>query len=36
MTAGTALGVAAARRRGGLLDRTVTPLAYTLEAAPPF
>ncbi|MFE9382050.1 ABC transporter permease [Streptomyces sp. NPDC007025] len=36
VTAGTALGVAAARRRGGLLDRIVTPLAYTLEAAPPF
>ncbi|SER97856.1 peptide/nickel transport system permease protein [Streptomyces qinglanensis] len=36
VTAGTALGVAAARRRGGLLDRIVTPLAYTPEAAPPF
>ncbi|MBO8186150.1 ABC transporter permease [Streptomyces spirodelae] len=34
--AGTALGVAAARCRGGVLDRTVTSLAYTLEAAPPF
>ncbi|MBR7674688.1 ABC transporter permease [Streptomyces daliensis] len=34
--AGTLLGVAAARRRGGLLDRTVTSAAYTLEAAPPF
>ncbi|MCA6092928.1 ABC transporter permease [Streptomyces sp. SCA3-4] len=33
---GTALGVLAARRRGGLLDRTVTSLAYALEAAPPF
>nr|WP_206324333.1 ABC transporter permease [Streptomyces sp. HNM0574] len=33
---GTALGVAAARRRGGLLDRCVTSAAYTLEAAPPF
>ncbi len=36
VTAGTALGVLAARRRGGLLDRTVTSLAYTLESAPPF
>ncbi|MFI9234908.1 ABC transporter permease [Streptomyces sp. NPDC053079] len=36
VTVGTALGVLAARRRGGLLDRIVTPLAYTLEAAPPF
>ncbi|MGY1439127.1 ABC transporter permease [Streptomyces reniochalinae] len=34
--AGTVLGLAAARRRGGLLDRTVTSLSYTLEAAPPF
>ncbi|WP_247746049.1 ABC transporter permease [Streptomyces oryzae] len=34
--AGTTLGVAAARRRGGAFDRTVTSLAYTLEAAPPF
>ncbi|MFD9812235.1 ABC transporter permease [Streptomyces sp. NPDC059080] len=33
---GTALGVAAARRRGGLLDRAVTSVAYALEAAPPF
>ncbi|NGN68083.1 ABC transporter permease [Streptomyces sp. A7024] len=33
---GTLLGVLAARRRGGLLDRTVTSLAYSLEAAPPF
>ncbi|MER5781227.1 ABC transporter permease [Streptomyces mobaraensis] len=33
---GTALGVLAARRRGGLLDRAVTSLAYVLEAAPPF
>ncbi|WP_282692779.1 ABC transporter permease [Streptomyces sp. CC208A] len=33
---GTLLGVLAARRRGGLLDRTVTALAYTLEAAPAF
>ncbi|GHG48676.1 ABC transporter permease [Streptomyces griseocarneus] len=33
---GTALGVLAARRRGGLLDRAVTSLSYTLEAAPPF
>ncbi|MFC5721515.1 ABC transporter permease [Streptomyces gamaensis] len=36
VAAGTALGVLAARRRGGPLDRTVTSLAYTLEAAPPF
>ncbi|MFI1970906.1 ABC transporter permease [Streptomyces cinnamoneus] len=36
VTVGTALGVLAARRRGGLLDRTVTSLAYVLEAAPPF
>lgn len=33
---GTLLGVLAARRRGSLLDRTVTSAAYTLEAAPPF
>ncbi|MEU0373599.1 ABC transporter permease [Streptomyces sp. NPDC006283] len=33
---GTALGVLAARRRGGLLDRSVSSLAYTLEAAPAF
>lgn len=33
---GTVLGVAAARRRGGFLDRAVTSAAYTLEAAPPF
>ncbi len=33
---GTALGVLAARRPGGWLDRAVTSLAYTLEAAPPF
>ncbi|WP_418961580.1 ABC transporter permease [Streptomyces tritici] len=33
---GTALGVLAARRPGGLLDRGVTALAYTLEAAPAF
>lgn len=33
---GTLLGVLAARRRGGLLDRTVSSLAYTLEAAPAF
>ncbi|WKX74098.1 ABC transporter permease [Streptomyces sp. XD-27] len=33
---GTALGVLAARRRGGPLDRAVTAAAYTLEAAPPF
>ncbi|RLU89254.1 ABC transporter permease [Streptomyces griseocarneus] len=36
VAAGTALGVLAARRRGGLLDRVVTGLAYALEAAPPF
>ncbi|MCT2591680.1 ABC transporter permease [Streptomyces sp. N2-109] len=33
---GTGLGVAAARRRGGLLDRCVTGLSYLLQAAPPF
>lgn len=33
---GTALGVAAARRPGGLLDRAVSAAAYTLEAAPGF
>ncbi|MFI6082893.1 ABC transporter permease [Streptomyces sp. NPDC051217] len=33
---GTALGVAAARRPGGLLDRCVSTVAYTLEAAPAF
>ncbi|WP_326800135.1 ABC transporter permease [Streptomyces sp. NBC_01808] len=33
---GTLLGVLAARRRGGLLDRAVTSVAYALEAAPPF
>ncbi|MFD8233859.1 ABC transporter permease [Streptomyces sp. NPDC059696] len=33
---GTALGVLAARRPGSLVDRTVTSLAYTLEAAPVF
>ncbi|MFD9871141.1 ABC transporter permease [Streptomyces niveus] len=33
---GTALGVAAARRPGGLLDRCVSSAAYTLEAAPAF
>ncbi|MFE5009667.1 ABC transporter permease [Streptomyces sp. NPDC056696] len=33
---GTALGVLAARHQGGWLDRTVSALAYTLEAAPPF
>ncbi|MBP2406387.1 ABC transporter permease [Streptomyces syringium] len=36
VTVGTTLGVLAARRRGGLLDRVVTSLSYTLEAAPPF
>ncbi|WP_405185197.1 ABC transporter permease [Streptomyces albidoflavus] len=34
--AGTTLGVLAARRRGSLVDRAVTSLAYTLEAAPTF
>ncbi|WP_030765279.1 ABC transporter permease [Streptomyces sp. NRRL F-2664] len=34
--AGTALGVLAARRPGGPLDRAVSALAYTLEAAPAF
>ncbi|MFJ7344970.1 ABC transporter permease [Streptomyces sp. NPDC101110] len=34
--AGTVLGVLAARRPGSLVDRTVTSLAYTLEAAPVF
>ncbi|MFD7550501.1 ABC transporter permease [Streptomyces sp. NPDC059578] len=33
---GTLVGVLAARRRGGIVDRVVTSLAYTLEAAPPF
>ncbi len=33
---GTALGVLAARRPGGPVDRAVTSLAYLLEAAPPF
>ncbi|MFD3520066.1 ABC transporter permease [Streptomyces sp. NPDC058653] len=33
---GTALGVAGARRPGGLLDRGVSTAAYTLEAAPVF
>ncbi|MFF0484628.1 ABC transporter permease [Streptomyces sp. NPDC004435] len=33
---GTLLGVLAGRRRGGLLDRAVSALAYTLEAAPAF
>ncbi|MFF7728971.1 ABC transporter permease [Streptomyces sp. NPDC008001] len=36
VTAGTLLGVLAARRRGSLFDRAVTFLAYALEAAPPF
>lgn len=36
VTAGTVLGVLAARRRGGLFDRAVTSVAYALEAAPPF
>ncbi|MFI5806160.1 ABC transporter permease [Streptomyces sp. NPDC051561] len=33
---GTTLGVLAARRPGGWLDRCVSPAAYTLEAAPAF
>ncbi|MET9607523.1 ABC transporter permease [Streptomyces sp. NPDC006512] len=33
---GAGLGVLAARRQGGLLDRGVSALAYTLEAAPAF
>lgn len=33
---GTVLGVLAARRPGSVLDRAVTSLAYTLEAAPVF
>lgn len=33
---GTGLGVAAARRPGGWLDRCVSSAAYTLEAAPAF
>ncbi|MFB7512164.1 ABC transporter permease [Streptomyces sp. NPDC056144] len=33
---GTLLGVLAGRRRGGLVDRTVTSAAYTLEAAPAY
>ncbi|MFD9102525.1 ABC transporter permease [Streptomyces virginiae] len=36
VVAGTALGVLAARRPGGPLDRAVSALAYTLEAAPAF
>ncbi|MEC4571441.1 ABC transporter permease [Streptomyces virginiae] len=36
VVAGTALGVLAARRPGGPLDRGVSALAYTLEAAPAF
>ncbi|MFF5970473.1 ABC transporter permease [Streptomyces sp. NPDC012769] len=36
ITLGTALGVLAGRRRGGLLDRAVSSAAYTLEAAPAF
>ncbi|MGW5849752.1 ABC transporter permease [Streptomyces sp. NPDC055254] len=34
--AGTGLGVLAARRPGGPLDRAASSLAYTLEAAPAF
>jgi peptide/nickel transport system permease protein len=33
---GTLLGVLAARRRGSALDRSITSVAYALEAAPPF
>ncbi|CAL9572551.1 ABC transporter permease [Streptomyces atacamensis] len=33
---GTVLGTAAARRRGGWLDRCVTGGSYVLQAAPPF
>ncbi len=36
VTTGTVLGVLAARRPGSMLDRTVTSLAYALEAAPVF
>ncbi|ANZ14985.1 ABC transporter permease [Streptomyces noursei ATCC 11455] len=36
VTIGTLLGVLAARRRGGALDRAVTATAYVLEAAPPY
>ncbi|MFJ5673896.1 ABC transporter permease [Streptomyces sp. NPDC093097] len=36
VSAGTVLGVLAARRRGGLFDRAVTSVAYVLEAAPPY
>lgn len=36
VVAGTLLGVLAARRRGGMLDRAVTSAAYAAEAAPPF
>ncbi|NKQ24170.1 ABC transporter permease [Streptomyces galbus] len=36
VSAGTVLGVLAARRPGSLLDRAVTSLAYSLEAAPVF
>lgn len=36
VTLGTALGVLAGWRRGGLVDRAVSSAAYTLEAAPAF
>lgn len=36
VVAGTLLGVLAARRPGSWLDRTITSLAYILEAAPVF
>ncbi|WP_438490344.1 ABC transporter permease [Streptomyces sp. S186] len=36
VTAGTLLGVLAARRRGSPLDRALTATAYVLEAAPPY
>ncbi|MCB5183216.1 ABC transporter permease [Streptomyces antimicrobicus] len=36
VTAGTLLGVLAARRPGGLMDRLTAAAAYVLEAAPPF
>ncbi|MFE2867576.1 MULTISPECIES: ABC transporter permease [unclassified Embleya] len=36
LVGGMALGILAARRRGGVLDRCVTGAMYTLEAAPVF
>ncbi|CAM5281083.1 peptide ABC transporter [Streptomyces avidinii] len=36
LVGGTVLGVLAARRPGGLVDKAATSAAYVLEAAPPF